>query len=276
MTEKTIEPTADDIQSAKEYVRLRNDYSNILGDRISDILSDLAAQIVTICYKYNVDPKRFTISEKYNKQMMREISAIMDDAENEIYDLILDFSAANATDEESKNALLAWLVLLGKGKNNLRDTLHGYLFKFMKDLEAAIAAMRYMGVSLADAITKIRTYLFNIYMMPEVLTAMRNRGEFAATYIFLGGVQPGSVGISNNGSKNVVNMGKITMQMGWMRWQGMDFQNRGAIGYMQYRGSNFHCDICDSETGFHPDINEIFTKSMPHPHCMCFRVPLFL
>lgn len=268
-------PTEDDIKAAKQYILQREDYANILGSRVDEILADAAERIVMICYRYNVEPKRFTISSEYNSDMMDEISAVMDEIEDEIYNLILEYSTRAVDDDDQMSILAAWIALLGKGKNNLRDTLHAYLFKFMKDLEAAIAALRYMGVGQTEAISKVLSYLHNIYMMPEVLTAMRKRGEFTATYIFLGGVQPGAVGISNNGSTNVVNMAKITLQMAWMRAQAMMWQKRGAVGYIQLRGSTYNCDICDSETGFHSNIEEIFSKSFPHPHCKCYRVPVY-
>ena len=145
----------------------------------------------------------------------------------------------------------------------------------MKDWEAAIAAMRYAGLNVAKASTRIKTYLHQIYNMPEVRSAFKRWQEFAATYIRSRGIQYGAVGISNNGSTNVVNMGKITLQMAWMHNQAMDFQEQGAVGYLQLRGSNYNCDICDEESGFHPDIEEIFDKAFPHPNCLCYRVPVF-
>lgn len=275
-TSRYVTPSQDDVASAKRYVLQREEHADMLAGRIDDILSDAAERVVLICYKYSVDPKNLVFSSAFNGDMMDEISNVMDEAEDEIYDLILEYSTRAAKDRDSANMLAAWIAALGRGDRNMRDTLHTYLYKTMKDWEAAIAAMRYVGMSQPDAVTRIKTYLHDIYNMPEVLTAFRRRNEFAATYIYYGGVQRGAVGISNNGATNVVNMGRITLQMAWMRAQGMSFEKDGATGYWQARGSNFPCDLCDSETGFHPDIREIYTKSYPHPHCMCYRIPIFV
>lgn len=274
-TDKYATPTNEDIQAAKRYILMREEYAVILGERIDDLLLIAADEIVSICYKYNVDPKRLVFSSSFNASMMEEIADAMDELEEAIYDLILEYSTRATNDTDRIKAVLPWLEDLGRGDNNLRDTLHGYLHKTMKDWEAAIAAMLFMGLLQGKAIERIIAYLHNIYGMPEVLTAMRRKFEFSATYIRLGGVQPGAVGISNNGSTNVVNMGKTTLQMTWMRIQGMEFKDNGAIGYWQGRGSTFNCDICDDEVGFHDDINDIYDKPYPHPHCQCWRAPVY-
>ena len=172
-------------------------------------------------------------------------------------------------------ALIAWLATLGRSNRNLQDTLDVYLYKTMKDFEAAIAAMRFTGVRQADAVTKLKTYMHSVYTMPEVLSAFRRRQNFKAAYIRLGGVQPGAVGLSNNGSTNVTNMATITSQMAWMREQGVQMRESGASGYYQLRGSTFNCDLCDDETGFYPNLEEIETAPYPHPHCKCYRVPIY-
>lgn len=267
-------PTEEDISAAKEFILRRESYADTLGDRIDDIIAEAAALVVAVCYKYNVSPKSLLFSSAFNKDMMDEISMVMDEAEAEILDLTYEYSTRVSNDRNIINPLIAWMALLGRGNKNLKDTLETYMYKMMKDWEAAIAAMRYLGTSQSDAITKIKTYIHHIYEMPEVRAAIRRKTEFAATYIRLGGVQPGAVGISNNGSTNVVNMGKITLQMAWMKAQLMDFKSKGAAGYYQLRGSTYACDICDDAVGLH--IGDILNDPFPHSHCCCYRVPIYL
>lgn len=269
------QPTADDIRSAKKFILQRNENARVLADRIDEILEDAAERIVRICYKYDVDPEDFTISSEYNAQMMEEIAEVMDEIEETILQLIYEFAEKVTTDKNRLKLLTAWMATLGRGNRNLRDTLDGYLYKTMKDWEAAIAAMRFAKLSVANAITKIKSNLHTIYTMPEVTQAFKQASSFNATYIRSRGVMVGGVGLSNNGSTNVTNMAKITIQMVWMRYQAMDFEESGAIGYYQLRGSNYDCKICDDEVGFHPNIQEIYLKSLPHPHCMCYRVPIY-
>lgn len=268
-------PTQEDISSAKQFILRRNEYARILEDKIDEILEDAAQEIVTICYKYNVEPKEFYISSQYNKQMMDEIAEVMDRIEAEIISLINEYATRCTDDKDKINKLAAWIALLGRENRNLQDTLDTYLYKTMKDWEAAIAAMRSAEVEMADAITKIKSNLHGIYTMPEVRTAFNNYNDYKATYIRSRGIMQGGVGLSNNGSTNVTNMAKITLQMAWMRGQGMEFEESGAVGYYQLRGSSYPCTICDEEVGFHKGLEELYEKPYPHPHCCCYRIPIF-
>lgn len=274
-TSKYALPTEDEILAAKQFVLRREDNARTLQERIDEILADAAERIVIICYNYGIDPKKFSISSSYNEQMMGEISDVMDEIEQSILSLIYEYSTRADNDRGHINAVAAWMATLGRGKKNLQETLDDYLFKTMKDFEAAIAALRYNGVKVADAVDKVKANLHSIYTMPEVRKAFERADEFSVTYIRSRGVQYGGVGLSNNGSTNVTNMAKITLQMAWSRIQALQFMEKGAVGYMQIRGSLYNCDVCDDEVGFHPDVNEILTKSMPHPHCQCIRVPIF-
>lgn len=268
-----ILPTQDDIRSAKQYVLLRERYANLLQDKIDDILEDATERIITICYRWNVSPTDLQFSSDYNEKMMEEISEVMDEIEKEILDLIYDYSAKATDDKERISKLAAWMATLGRGNRNLRNTLDGYLYKYMKDMEAVVAACLYADVKMTDAITKAKTSLHSVYTMPEVRAAFKDASKFSATYIRNRGVQYGAVGISNNGSTNVTNMAKITLQMAWMREQLIEFKASGAVGYWQGRGATYNCDLCDSEVGLH--IGEWDNAPYPHPHCMCWRIPIY-
>lgn len=274
-TSKYAVPTQDDILAAKRFVLRREEYARLLQSRIDEILSEAAEKVVKICYRYDIDPKNIYFSSAFNEKMMDEISDVMNEADDEIIDLIFEYSTRVTNDKDRISALLLWMATLGRGNRNLQDTLDGYLYKTMKDWEAAIAALRFANVSLADAVTKIKTHLHTIYTMPEVLAAFRKSSEFTATYIRNKGVQQGGVGLSNNGSTNVTNMARITLQMVWMRSQAMDFNENGAAGYYQLRGSNYPCSVCDDETGFYTNIEDLYSKPYPHPHCMCYRIPIY-
>lgn len=268
-------PTQKDISSAKQFILRRNEYARLLEGEIDDSLKDAAQAIVAICYKYDVDPNKFFISSEYNEKMMDEIAVVMDELEADVLDRIYSHSTSVAKDKKRANALAAWIAILGRGNRNLQDTLDDYLYKTMKDWEAAIAALRYADVDMGTATTKIKTNLHSIYTMPEVVAAFKYAEDFNATYIRSRGVTKGGVGLSNNGSTNVTNMGRITLQMAWMREQGIEFEENGAAGYYQLRGSSYPCSICDAEVGFHEGLEELYTKPYPHPHCCCYRVPIF-
>ena len=274
-TSKYAIPTQEDIDAAKRFVLMREEYAQLLQSRIDEVLADAMERIITICYRYDVDPKLLYLSNGFNEQMMDEISEVMDETEEEIFRLVQEYSTRVTTDKDRISKLLAWMLLLGRKNRNLQQTLDTYLYKFMKDVEAAVAALKYANIPLAQAITKAKTHLHTIYVMPEVQKAFKQAESFTATYIRSRGVVKGNVGLSNNGSTNVTNMAKTTLQMVWMRSQAMDFQEQGAIGYYQLRGSNYNCDVCDNEVGFHKGIADIFITPLPHPHCACYRIPVF-
>ena len=209
----------------------------------------------------------------FNEQMMEEISEVMDEIELEILNMMYEYSTRVTNEKDHINALLLWLATLGRGNRNLADTLHGYLYKFMKDMEAAVAALKFSNVPVSEAITKAKTFLHSVYTMPEMLRAFRFAERFAATYIRSRGIERGAVGISNNGSTNVVNMAKTTLQMAFMREYRNEMEEDGAAGYYVLRGSDYPCDLCDSKVGFHP-ISDKENFPPYHPHCCCIAIPI--
>lgn len=270
-------PTQEDITSGKQFILRREEYARVLEAKVDDCLANAAQEIVTICYKYNVDPQKFSINSQYNEKMMDEIAEVMDNLEEEILDLIYDYSTATVSDGSPsgrKEALAAWIALLGRGNRNLQGTLDGYLYKTMKDWETAIAALRYANVAMAAAVTKVKSNLHSIYTMPEVRETFDHAEDFNATYIRNKGVQKGAVGISNNGSTNVTNMAKLTLQMAWMKELSMEHEDDGAAGYYVLRGSSYPCETCDSMVGFHK-MEDIDGYPPYHGHCCCYVIPIF-
>ena len=273
-TKKYQAPSQQDIDAAKQFILQREENARMLEDKIDELLADAAEKIVIICYRYDVDPQKLYIASGFNEQMMNEIAEVMDELEEEILALMQEYATRSTKDRDRINALLLWMASLGRGNRNLRDTLEGYLYKFMKDLEAAIAALRFADATMADAVTKVKTNLHTIYTMPEVMAAFKNASEFAATYIQSRGVQKGGVGLSNNGSTNVTNMARLTLQMVWMRSRRLEMEEDGAAGFYVLRGSNYPCDYCDSKVGFHP-MTDIDYFPPFHGHCCCYVLPIF-
>lgn len=272
-TSKYVAPSQADINAAKKFILQREEYARLLENRVDEILNDAAERIVIICYRYNVDPQYLYFGSGFNEQMMAEISDVMDEIEQAIIDLINEYSTIATKDKDRSKTLLLWIASLGRGGKNLQGTLDGYLFKFMKDLEAAVAALRYANATMAEAVTKTKTHLHTIYTMPEVMAAFKEASTFAATYIQSKGVQQGGVGLSNNGSTNVTKMARVTLQMAWMRSYRMDFEESGAVGFYVLRGSSYPCSLCDSKVGFHV-IDEIDDFPPFHPNCCCYVIPI--
>ena len=267
------EPTEQEIREAKDYVLRMSEYADVLGDKVLDVLRDAARTIALICLKYNIPAKDFEIAA--NKDMQDEVYAVMDDVEDEIFDLMQDYSTRCDDNEERRKLLLLWLLSLGWGNKNLRDTLHDKLRQFLYDLEAQIAAMKLAGYTADKAVERILETLTGVYKGREVQQAIMRPIRMAAFYIQERGVHHGNRGQSSSGANNVISMVKTTLTMAWQYMRGLIFKARGAIGYYQLRGSTYNCDPCDSEVGFHKGLEGITEKPMVHPNCMCYRIPVY-
>ena len=272
-TNQYREPTKEEIREAKDYVLQMSEYSDLLGDKVMDILRDAAERIVLICYKYNIRPRDFQISA--NKQMQNEVYEVMDETEEEILELIEDYSLRCTDDKDTRKLLLAWLLLLGKGGKGLRDTLTDKLRQFLYDLEAQMSAMMLAGYSKEKALKRILETLTSVYASPEMRRAIMRPLNSAAYYVQQGGVHHGNVGQSSSGAKNVVSMVKTTLSMVWQKARFYYYKLMGAAGYYTLRGSDYNCsNICDKQVGFHA-LKDESGRPPFHPHCYCYTIPIY-
>lgn len=279
-------PTQKEYDDAKKFIIRRENYASILESRIETILTDAAGQIAQICFKYNIPANAFTLTA--NEKMFQEICDVMDEAEEEILSLIDEFSTASTKDNGIKKLIALWITTLGKGNMNLRQTLEGYMNRYLYDVEAIVAAYKLAmennpKLTQAKAISQIKSSQKSIYTNPYVISAKKGAqaAQMAARYIRTHGVHRDDVplpivGSSNSNMNNVKAMAGTTLRMAWMREQMMEFRDAGAKGYLQMRGSSYPCAVCDDETGIHQgDFNAMLNDPYPHPNCCCFRVPLF-
>ena len=263
----------------------RNYHASILESRVDAILAEAAGEIAEICLKYNIPAKDFTMTA--NKQMFAEVEEVMDRIDEQIMNLIEQFSTM-VTDNQARKKLLAlYIASLGRGNNDLQKTLDGYLYRYLYDLEAIIASMKLAqenGSKLTTAaiVSKVKSSQHAIYTTPEVKQALsaKNIAAMQAMYIRSHGRHIDNTGLSyvgssNSNANNILRMARTTMDMAWMRGQGLEFMEQGAVGYVQMRGSSYPCQLCDSLTGTCYTLDGIFERPEVHPSCLCFRVPLF-
>lgn len=277
-TAKYKAPTSEDVKEAKAYIVKRNEHALALVALIDSILSEAAERIMRLCYQYNVPAAGFTLDA--DAELFAQIQQIMDEIEESIGDLIEVYSVKCTNDDTYKKLLAIYLSSLGRKNRTFEHTLHEYLKRFLYDLEAMASSYRLSGYGLPQALTKMKNSLHNVYNQPEVKQAYR-QPSIAAMYLQTKGVHydfetgEGTVGISNNGATNVTSMATNALTMVWMRYQAMMFRDEGVAGYYQLRGSNYPCAVCDEEVGFHEGTDSIINEPYPHPHCMCYRIPIF-
>jgi len=266
--------TENDIVSAQNYVRRRESAASGLSSLIDALLKDAAAEITEICYRYGVDPRRFTLTERYNARMFSEVAEVLDRLEDEIMDLVLDYSLRCTESKKRRAVLLPWVLALGRGSRNLQQTLRARMKMFIGDMEAVICSMVQAKVPLTGAVTKIRSGLHAVYTIPEVRSAFSRSIRLQAQNLRTKGVKKGNVGNSSSEANNILRFAQITVQMAWMRNQLLSYKDRGAAGYYVFRGSSYQCDLCDSRVGWHP-MKDMDAYPPQHGHCMCYAVPVF-
>lgn len=267
--------TQKDITEGKKYVLRREETANALASLIDALLDSAAERITKIAYRYGVDPQNFQITKKYNEAMFNDISDVLDQLEEQILDLTLAYSTKCTEDDDKKRLLLLWLATLGRNNKNLQQTLEDRLWMFSRDLEAMIAVAKTIKLDATKAVNTIKSYLHTAYQMPGMTAVFKNSALYKATYIRSRGIKPYNQGNSNSEANNIVRFGKITVQMGWSRYQLQEFKENGAAGFYQLRGSSYPCSICDDEVKFHPNIEDMLSKPYPHSSCMCYRVPVY-
>lgn len=268
-------PTAADIQSAKDYVLLRNQAELALAAAIDEILEKYIRLITRACYKYNIAPQDFTFAA--NDELRREVYALLDEMDEEIYSLIEESVVPNGRKNSHFAALIDWMLTLGTHNWSFRTTLRYYIFRFSQDVEALVAAMRFAGLRQNAAIQKMLSALYAPYSLAEMMAAVRSGQFFSADMIRSGGTKDDpfthrpAVGLSKVGATNLTTMARSTLSMTYMRDLFLSAQEQGRAGYYVFRGSSYICPTCDNECGwFHPLQDGIVVPL--HAHCKCFIV----
>ena len=269
------QPISDeDIQSGKRFVLRRESAATGLASLIDALTADAAARMVQIAYKYGIDPENFQMSPQYNEQMFREMSQILDELEDEIFDLIESYSTRCTKDEDKKKMLLLWILSLGKNGKGLRRSLEDRLWMLSRDIEAMIAAAMTAKMDVTRAISTIRSNLHTSYQMPGMQAAFARSSLYKAQYIRTHGVKKGNRGSSNSESNNIIRFAKTTVQMAWMRYHHRLYEEQGAAGYMCFRGSTFPCSECDDICGIFIPMERGMVLPV-HANCCCYAVPVF-
>jgi len=263
-------PTEEDIKKAKRWVLLRESNAAHLSDLVQSYIEEALDKLVAIGYKYNVKPADFQFSA--DEKLREEAAAVLDELEEEVMLLIEGYSINESDDKKRHAAMLPWLLALhSKGTTDLQSTLHKRVGQFLYDTEAQIAAMMIAGYPRTRALMRIKSTMHAVYTSPEVIISYKYNPK--SMYLRSHGVHEGNTGLSSSGAVNIENLARQTAQIAWMKSQLMDFEEQGAVGYYQFRGSTYPCHICDSEVGFHPGLPE--EAEYPHAHCVCYRVPIF-
>ena len=262
-------PTDADIANAKKWTRLRNENAARLSSLIEKRLQEAAEELVKIGYKYNCKPEDFQFS--FDKNLREDVAKVMNDLEEDIMELVEEYSLNETEDKDRRNnILLPWLLALhAKNTKNLRGTLHERIRQFLFDTEAQIAAMKLVKYNQTKAISRVISTLHAVYGSPEVQAAFKMKS--AARYIISKGNHEGNKGLSSSGAVTIEKFGDMTARMAWSRSQYEEAKAENKAGYFCFRGSTYPCAPCDDVCRvFHP-IEEGMVLPV-HGHCCCYAV----
>lgn len=261
-------PTESDIKKAKRWTSLRNRNAANLSSRIESELKDAVRKLTEIGYKYNVRAEDFAFSA--DESLREDVAEVMDLLEDEIMELVEQYSLNATDDKQRRSNLLPWLAALhSRNTNNLSETLHERLRQFLYDTEAQIAAMKLAGYNQQKAISRAVSTMHSVYTSPEMLSAFRKRS--ASTFIRQHGVHHGNIGLSSSGAVNVENFGANTAIQAWSESQFEEAKERGKDGYFCFRGSTFPCPMCDDVCSVFHTMDEGMVLPV-HGHCCCYAV----
>lgn len=264
-------PTNADVREAKQWTLRRNDNAAQLSALIQAMIEDAAEKLTAVAYRYNISLERFQFSA--DKGLYKEASAIIDNLEDSIMNLIVEYALREAENEEQRHSVLPWMLALhSKGAETLRGTLRMRLTQFLRDTEAQIAAMRMAGYAQGKAVTRIISTMHSVYAAPEMQRAFRTQA--AALYLRSRGIHHGNRGLSSSGAVNVENFAATTAIQAWERIRLLTFKKRHIDAFYVARGSRYPCEaICDQFVGFHLITEE---EAFPpfHGHCCCIAIPI--
>lgn len=263
--------TDEMISDSKRWTVTRNENASYLSGLVTVLLQEAIRKLTEIAYKYNCTPEQFCFQQ--NTVLREQVASVMEELEENIMELVEQYSLNETNDKKRRSTLLPWLMALcSKGSKDLESTLHERLRQFLFDTEAQIAAMKLAKYNLTKATSRALTTMHSIYVAPEVQAAYKKKS--AAMYIKSKGIHNGNVGLSSSGANNVESFAYQTATLGWEKMRYEEFKEQNAVGFFVFRGSNYHCDYCQDNVGYH-DISE--KEAMPpiHPHCQCYSVPVF-
>lgn len=273
-------PTQDDLDAAKRYVLARSEAANALRDIAEDEILDAAAEIARIAMRYDIPAQSFTFDASANEDMMREVAAVMDDLEERLMELVEDYATRPAEDEGTHYLLWGMVLALGHRNLGLRDTVHEYLWRTLRQTEALVVAAKEAKMGAAQAAAMVRSSLAGFAGSSQIQSLMRYRHLYNAPFVNNGGRAtfsdgtPNVQGVATNGVSATLNVLKGAVDTAWTHAHAMEMQSNGAVGYWQARGSDYDCAACDDEVGFH-EIGDMEYDEWPHWNCLCFRIPIY-
>lgn len=279
-TARYREPTQEDLEAAKRFVLRREGAVDGVCARAEDLVKEAAVDLVGIAYRYNISPEEFSFDSSVDEAMMEEVAAVMDELEEELFSEIEAYSIGDGHSGGVQALLMGFLLSLGHRNMGMRNTVHEYLWRTLRQTEAMIAAAKAAGRTAAQASSAVRSSLENVQGSSLMRNISRYRQMYRSQFIRNGGHatfsdgSPNVQGVPTSGLTAILRVASEAVRQTREYAHDIEMQQSGAIGYWQFRGSDYPCDLCDEEVGFH-EFGDMEYDPMPHCHCCCGRLPIY-
>lgn len=250
------QPTENDIEAAKAYLRQRIDAEMSMTYNLEIIMREAAEKIVSICYAVNVNPQNFRY-EDLPLQAQREIDEVIQWLKETIEDYFETLAIADH--EENRDVLLPFILGENHGMT-FEERLTDYCDKYKDELMLLVGAGLFLGIAKSALAKSIGDNLKHPYanqLLADGIDAPLTYGR----------------GRSNSMYNAIGNLTQFGIAQGWMENQYINNRKDGCVGWYVMRGSSFPCEHCDSMVGFHTDQSELPPY---HGHCRCFAVPVYV
>lgn len=266
----------NDIETAKYYAKRRIEQEDAMSKEMLRAYLYAFSRIVKLTASSGVLPSYFAFS-KY-LQLDTKVDKVMDKLVADLYVIIEKYSYRNMdlakakNDREDEVDIVAYINRPIKGQD-LNGRLAGYSDNAKLEFEAFIAAGLLLTKPVNAVINEFSAYFSNPYGSPLLREAWSDRmAKIAAIRLLSKGVSFGS-GKYVASFNSLDRLGRATTNYGF-NWADNAYMGRNnAIGYISYRGSNYPCQLCDDNRGYHA-INDL---TLPvHSRCCCYGVPVYL
>lgn len=279
-TSRYRKPTQQELEAAKRHILRRSEAASALQDVAEEEILDAAAELARIAMRYSIPAERFAFDSSVSEPMTREAAAVMDALEESLMAHLETFTTAPAPDEGTRHLLWGLVLALGHRNLGMRATLHEYLWRTLRQTEALVVAAKQQGLTQAQTTSLVRSSLGDVRGSGAYRSLMRYRHLYSAPFVRSGGRAtfsdgtPNVQGVATSGLTATLNVLKGAVDKAWTEAQTMEMQRDGAVGYWQFRGSDYPCDACDEEVGFH-ELGDMENDELVHFNCCCGRIPIY-
>lgn len=262
---------------SKKIAQSRLDLQKRVDKAILNALLDTFNSIADKVYSTGITPSYFTFKRVMEKGV--DIDGELERLIKKLYQILLDNCNMSIMLAEKKykdkSDILAISILESKYKGkNATDRLNIAVSKFKEDIEIYIAAGLLYGISKKSLNKNAPFAIQNPYKVASVIRAFNDKSiKTNVRGIKNRGLSYGT-GKYRHGYTDLARQIKGTMSIVFANAEINLMQKNGIIGYQVFRGSNYPCQACDDNTGFHQLIDGM---TLPvHDHCMCYAVPVYM